>query len=214
MSGAPAAAAAFVVWVLAGMFLGGAFAAAAVPRLLKDRDAPTRRGLVGACAVVTGLAVGALTLRFDGIELLAFGLLAGAGVVAAAIDVVEQRLPRQLVVPSFGVLAGLLAAEAATTGRWEGLVTALAAAAVVALAYLLVALASSGGLGSGDITFGALLGMAMGWQGPATVVTGTAIAWTGAAAVLLGLRCLGRRTAAIPMGPFLLGGALVALLSG
>ncbi|WP_300015835.1 prepilin peptidase [Pseudonocardia sp.] len=170
--------------------------------------------MIGACAGTTGLAAGVLALRFTGIELLAFGLLAGAGVVAAAIDVVERRLPRRLVVPGLGVLGGLLTVEAAGTGRWENLLTALTAAATVGLAYLLVALASNGGLGSGDVTFGALLGMAMGWQGWATVVTGTAVAWLGAAALLLVLRCVGRRPRAIPMGPFLLGGALAALLSG
>lgn len=200
--------------VVVGALLGGSLAAVALPRLLTQADAMPRRGLVGLCAGTAGLAVSILALRFARIELLAFGFLAGTGVVAAAIDVVEQRLPRQLVVPSVGVLGGLLTVEATAAGRWGNLVTALAAAAAVALAYLLVALASNGGLGSGDVTFGALLGMAMGWQGWATVVTGTAVAWVGAAAALLVLRCLGRRPHAIPMGPFLLGGALVALLSG
>lgn len=167
---------------------------------------------MGCCAGTTGLTAGVLALRFDGIELLAFGLLACAGVVAVAIDGVEQRLPRQLVVPALGVVGSLLAVEAAAAGRWENLGSAVAAAAVIGLAYLAVALASNGGLGSGDVTFGALLGMAMGWLGWPVVLTGTAVAWTGAAAAFLVLRCLGRRPRAIPMGPFLLGGALVALL--
>ncbi len=154
-----------------------------------------------------------LALRFDGMELLAFSLLACAGVVAVAIDGVEQRLPRQLVVPGLGVLGGLLFVEAAAAGRWENLGTALAAAGVIGLAYLAVALASNGGLGSGDVTFGALLGMAMGWMGWPVVLTGTAVAWTGAAASLLVLCYLGGRPRTIPMGPFLLGGAVIALLS-
>lgn len=200
--------------VVAGVLLGGSLSAAALPRLVTERDAPPRRALIGVCASTIGLVVGLLALRFARLELLAFGLLAGAGVVAAAIDVVERRLPRRLVVPAAGVLAGLLTVEATGTGRWENLFTALAAAAAVGLAYLVVALASNGGLGSGDVTFGAMLGMAMGWQGWSTVVTGTAAAWLGAAVILLVLRCVGRRPRAIPMGPFLLGGALVALLSG
>jgi leader peptidase (prepilin peptidase)/N-methyltransferase len=104
-------------------------------------------------------------------------------------------LPGRLVLPSYGVLGGLLAL-------------------VVARAYLLVALASRGGLGSGDVKFSGLLGMAMGWQGWSAVVTGTLVTWLGTAAVLLVLRILGRRPSAMPMGPFLLSGTLFALASG
>lgn len=198
---------------IAGIVLGGTLAAATLPRLLVTREAPPYGGLVGSCASTAGLASGVLALRFDGVELLAFVLLACAGVVAAAIDVVERRLPRQLVVPGLSLLVGLLAVEAAATGGWSNFGTALAASAVIGLAHLAVALASNGGLGSGDVTFGALLGMATGWLGWPVVLTGTAVAWAAAATALLVLRCVGRRPRAIPMGPFLLSGALVALLS-
>ncbi|OZM76589.1 prepilin peptidase [Pseudonocardia sp. MH-G8] len=201
---------------LAGALLGGTLIAVTLPRLLVHRDSlPRRRLVIGCCAAAaTGLSVGLLAMRFDGIELVAFGFLACVGVVLAAIDLVEHRLPGSLVVPSYGVLGGLLALEAVNTERWGNLVTALAAAILVALAYLLVALASSGGLGSGDVKFGGLLSMAMGWQGWSAVVTGTAVAWLGAAVVLLALRCVGRRPGAMPMGPLLLVGALVALVCG
>jgi leader peptidase (prepilin peptidase)/N-methyltransferase len=198
---------------VAGALLGGVLAAVTIPRLLANPEAVPRRRPVLGCAGASGLAVGVLAVRFDRIELVAFGVLACAGVVLSAIDLVERRLPGRLVVPSFGVLAGLLALEAARTGRWADLVTALVAALVVALAYLLVALASRGGLGSGDVRFGGLLGLATGWQGWLAVLTGAVIAWTAAAAVLLILRLLGRRPGAMPMGPFLLFGALVALVA-
>ena len=195
-----------------GILVGGALAAVAHPRLLQGRDVPSRRGFVTASALGAGPAVGVLAHRFDGIELLAFGFLACVGVTAATIDVVERRLPRQLVVPSNDIRGGLLAVEAASTGRWTDLMTALVAAVVVALAYLLLALAPGGGLGAGDVTFGALLGMAMGWQGAATVLTGTAVAWTGAAPVLIGHPSLGPPPGSIPNGPLNLVGALGALL--
>jgi len=201
-------------WTLVGALLGGLLAAVTIPRLLAHPEAVARRRLVSGCAAATGIAVGVLSVRFDGIELVAFGFLSCVGVVLAAIDLVERRLPGRLIVPSFGVLAGLLVLEAAGTGRWGNLLTALVAAFVVALAYLLVALASSGGLGSGDVRFGGLLGMATGWQGWSAVITGTVVAWTGAAAVLLVLHCLGRRPGAIPTGSFLLVGAMVALVTG
>lgn len=201
-------------WALAGALLGGTIAAAAIPRLLAHRDSSPRRRSVSGCSAAAGLAAGILAVRFDGIELVAFGFLACVGVVLAAIDLVEQRLPGRLVLPSYGVLGGLLALDAAVTVRWGNLLTALAASLVVALAYLLVALASRGSLGSGDVKFDGLLGMAMGWQGWSAVVTGTAVAWLGAAAVLFALRCLGRRPNAVPMGPFLLAGTLFALVSG
>ncbi|MDN5747154.1 MAG: prepilin peptidase [Pseudonocardia sp.] len=199
-------------WTLAGTVLGGTLAAVAVPRLLEHRGPPSRWSVSG-CAVATGLAVGILAVRFDGIELVAFAFLACVGVVLAAIDLLERRLPRRVIAPGYGVLGGLLLLEAVGSRRWGNLLTALAAAFVVALVYLLVALASRGGLGSGDVRFGGLLGMAMGWQGWPAVVTGTAVAWVAAAAVLLVARLLGRRPGAIPMGPFLLVGTLAALVS-
>jgi len=201
-------------WALAGALLGATLAAAAIPRLLAHRSPFPRRWLVSGCAVATAVAVGILAMRFEGIELVAFGFLACVGVIATAIDLVEQRLPGRLVIPSYGVLGSLLAVEAIRHERWGNLVTTLAAAFAVAVVYLLVALASSGGLGSGDVKFGGLLAMAMGWQGWSAVVTGTAVAWVGAATVLLVVCCRGHRPGAIPMGPFLLVGALIALVSG
>lgn len=199
-------------WALAGVLLGGTIAAAAIPRLLAHRDSSHRWRSVCGCGAAAGLAAGVLAVRFKGIELVAFGFLTSVGVVLAAIDLRERRLPGCLIFPSYGVLGGLLTLEAIITERWANLLTALAAALVVALAYLLVALASRGGLGSGDVTFGGLLGLAMGWQEWPAVVTGTALAWMAAAATLFVLRCLGRRPGVMPMGPFLLVGALVALL--
>jgi leader peptidase (prepilin peptidase)/N-methyltransferase len=201
-------------WALAGAVLGGILAAAAIPRLLANPGSCPHLWFVSGCSVAAGLSVGVLAVRFDGIELVAFGSLACVGVVLATIDVLERRLPGRLVVPSYGVVGGLLGVEAIGHERWGNLVTALIAAVAVALTYLVVALASSGGLGSGDVKFGGLLGLAMGWQGWSTVVTGTAVAWVAAAAILLALRCLGRRPGAVPMGPFLLAGALLAIASG
>ena len=201
-------------WAFAGALLGGTIAAAAIPRLLVRRNSSARRRSVSGCAAAAGLAAGILAVRFDGIELVAFGFLACVGVVLAAIDLLERRLPGRLVVPSYAVLGGLLALDAVVTERWGNLLTALVAAVAVALAYLLAALASRGGLGSGDVRFGGLLGMALGWQGWPAVVTGTAVAWLGAAAVLFALRCFGCRPSAVPMGPFLLTGTLFALTSG
>lgn len=201
-------------WALVGAFLGGTLAAVTSGRLLADPGVLRRRPWVSGCAATAGLLVGILAVRFEGYELAAFACVACVGVVLAGIDLVERRLPRHLVLPGYGVVGGLLAAAAAGTERWSDLFTALAAALVVALAYFAVALASSGGLGSGDVTFGGLLGLAMGWQGWPTVITGTAVAWTGAAVVLLVLRCVGQRPGTVPMGPFLLVGAMVALLSG
>lgn len=202
-----------VGWGVVGAILGGSLAAVAVPRLLARPGPLQRRQSIGACAAAAGLSVGVLAVRFDGIELVAFGLLACVGVAVAAVDVIERRLPGRIVVPSYVVLGGLLAFEAVGDERWQDLVTALAAAATLVVAYLVVALASDGGLGSGDVKFGGLLGMAMGWQGWPAVVTGTAIAWAGAAAVLIVLRCRGHRIDSLSMGPLLLGGALVAVVS-
>lgn len=108
-------------WALAGGLLGGTIAAAAIPRLLAHRDSAPRWRSVSGCAAAAGLATGILAVRFNGIELVAFGFLGCVGVVLAAIDLLERRMPGRLVIPSYGVLGGLLALDAVVTERWGNL---------------------------------------------------------------------------------------------
>jgi len=93
-----------------------------------------------------------------------------------------------------------------------GVAAATAAGAYAAFAALHAL--NSEGLGYGDVRLSGLLGLFLGWLGPAAMATAALVGALGAAAVALVL--LGRRRglgATLPFGPFLAGGAAaVALL--
>jgi leader peptidase (prepilin peptidase) / N-methyltransferase len=72
-----------------------------------------------------------------------------------------------------------------------------------------------GQLGGGDVKLAGLAGMAMGWLGWPTLIAGTALAFVLSALVALALLAARRVTlhSAICFGPFLVGGALLAMLA-
>lgn len=200
------------LWSAAGAAVGAVLGAIVTPRMLTREAPPGRLYLLAGSGAATAIALALLAARFDGIELLAFSAVAAIGVAASAVDLIERRLPGRLLLPGYVLLAGLLALEALRTANPADFVRAATAAAAVAGTYLAIALTSRGGLGAGDVKFGGLLGMAMGWQGWPVVLAGTVLAWAAAAAtVLIRSRTVGDRRDLIPMGPFLLGGAVLAL---
>jgi leader peptidase (prepilin peptidase)/N-methyltransferase len=166
---------------------------------------------------LTTAAVLALLLgRFGGQpDMVAFCYLGALGVSLAAIDIAVQRLPDALTLPAYPVLAILLAVAALADHRVDALVRALAGGAVLAAAYLVLALLRPGQLGGGDIKLAGLAGLALGWLGWPVLVTGAALGFVLSAVVSLGLLAARRITlrSQICFGPFLLGGALLAMLA-
>jgi leader peptidase (prepilin peptidase)/N-methyltransferase len=71
-----------------------------------------------------------------------------------------------------------------------------------------------GQLGGGDLRLSGLLGLALGWAGWTAVLGGTLLGWSAAAVWLLMLRMTRRvpHDGDLRLGPFLLAGALAALL--
>jgi len=165
---------------------------------------------------LTTAAVLALLLgRFGGQpDMTAFGFLGALGVALAAIDIAVQRLPDPLTLPAYPILIGLLAAAAIAGHDAAALVRALLGGLALSGSYLLLALARPGQLGGGDIKLAGLAGLALGWLGWSTLVTGAALGFVLAAIVglvLLAARRV-RLDSAISFGPFLLGGAMLAAL--
>lgn len=145
----------------------------------------------------------------------AYLYLAAAGLALAVIDLDTRRLPDRIVLPSYAVLAVLLTASSALTGQWGDLVRAGAGAAAVFAGYFAVAFAYPGGMGFGDVKLAGLLGGALGyvsWQAVAVGVLGALVLGAVAALAVLACRGGGRGTT-IPFGPFLVAGALVALVA-
>ncbi|OAA25904.1 leader peptidase (prepilin peptidase) / N-methyltransferase [Frankia sp. EI5c] len=168
---------------------------------------------LGSATLVSLVAVAAAMYPHTA-RLPAYLYLTVVGVTLATIDLRVHRLPDLIVLPSYGVLAVLLVLPTVgegAAGRWP---RALAAGFVVWLLYGALHLLPGAGLGRGDVKLAGLLGLALGWLGWSEVAV-----WLVAATVLAGfwvlvlliLRRVSRRDP-IAYGPFLLTGALVAVL--
>ncbi len=162
-----------------------------------------------ACAAAVTGAVGPRP------EVLAFAFLALLGVTLAAIDLAVLRLPDRLVLPGYPILVGLLAVAALLDGEPARLGRALAAGALTGLAHLVLVLIRPDQLGLGDVKLAGLLGIALGWFGWPVVLAGATLAFVGCAVVglvVVLVRRGGLRTA-VPLGPFMVTGAVAAVLA-
>ena len=173
-------------------------------------------GIPAALEVSTAAVLALIFGHFgDRPDVIAFAFLGALGVVLAAIDISVQRLPDRLTLPGFAVLTALLGVAAAIGRDPGGLVRALLGSAAMAGTYLLLALVRPGQLGGGDIKLAGLAGLALGWLGWPALVAGTALGFALSAVVSLALLAARRVTlhSAISFGPFMLGGALLAVLA-
>jgi leader peptidase (prepilin peptidase)/N-methyltransferase len=166
-------------------------------------------GLVGAAVE------GAVCWRFGWSPALpAFCFISAVGTAASVVDVRTRRIPSRLLVPSYPIGAALLFIASAAGSSWWPLARGAIAMSVVAGCYLVLALTFVGQFGMADVRIGGLLGLYLGWLGWPVVLTGTFSAWLLAALFVGWRRSAGRvdRVAPVPMGPFLVTGALIAIL--
>ncbi len=160
--------------------------------------------------------LGLLLGRFGGQPItVAFGFLGVLGVALAAIDIAVKRIPDRLTLPAYPILIVLLAAAAVAGHQGGALVRALLGGLVLATAFLIMALIRPGQLGGGDIKLAGLAGLALGWLSWHTLILGAALGFVLCALVSLGLLAARRIrfTDAISFGPFLLGGAILAMVA-
>jgi leader peptidase (prepilin peptidase)/N-methyltransferase len=173
-------------------------------------------GRPGALELVTAAVLALLLGRFGGspqaIPLMFLGTL---GVVLAAIDVSVQRLPDRLVLPAFPLLISLLALAAVMEHDGGGLLRAVLGGLALGAGFLVLALVRPGQLGGGDVKLAGLAGLALGWLGWPAVTTAAVLGFSLSAVVSLALLAARRVSlgSAICFGPFLLGGALIAILA-
>lgn len=153
--------------------------------------------------------------RFGGqADMLAFGFVGAIGVALAMIDIAVQRLPDALTLPAYPVLTVLLAGAALLGHDGAALVRSLLGGLALAALYLLLALIRPGQMGGGDIKLAGLAGLALGWLGWPALIAGAALGFVLSALASLVLLAARRITlhSAISFGPFLLAGALLAML--
>ncbi|WP_328993405.1 A24 family peptidase [Kribbella sp. NBC_01245] len=166
-----------------------------------------------ATAAVLALLLWRFAARADAA---AFVFIGALGVALAAIDIAVQRLPDRLTLLLYPGLIVLFGVATVLTGQPANLLRALLGGLALGGGYLVLALASRGQLGGGDVKLAGGLGIALGWLGWPTLVAGATLGFVLMGLVSLGLLLARRITLqhAISFGPFMLGGALLAVLAG
>lgn len=143
-------------------------------------------------------------------------VLASAGLALAAVDIEHHRLPDVIVLPLYPIAAiGLLLNQTISgQGHW---LDALTGAAIWGLTIGGLWLITSGrGMGLGDAKLAPVLGGVIGWLGIAQAAIGLLSAFLMGAILGVAFLASGRhaRGARMAFGPFLLSGALLAVLFG
>lgn len=167
--------------------------------------------------LLTGVAFVGVAWRLHSLDRLA-GLPAwlyfiAMAIALAAIDLDCHRLPDGIVLPSYPVLALLLAVPALWQHDYWSLLRTAIGCAVLYGSYLALALAYPQGMGFGDVKLAGLIGAVLGWLGYSALLVGAFGAFllggVAAFAVIASRRGTGKTP--LPFGPFMLTGAAVAL---
>ena len=168
---------------------------------------PTGWRTVG-LAVVSGVAASAIAARSElpwwatGAYLVLLSLM----LVLTATDLEQRRLPHLVLDPLIALAAAWVAFNPAVDPAMA------IVGAVAAVAFLgALALVVRGGLAVGDLYLVAPIGLLLGWPAIFTALFAAAFLAAGTSLGLLAARRVGMRSY-IPFGPFLVGGAVVALL--
>jgi leader peptidase (prepilin peptidase)/N-methyltransferase len=149
-------------------------------------------------------------------QLPAYLYFASVGLALAVIDLDTKRLPNALTLPSYVVLGLLLLLPAVAEPDWGAYLTAWLGALALFAFYFLLAVIYPSGMGFGDVKLAGVLGLVLGWLGWSVVLVGGFLGFLLGAVVggaLMLVRRAGRKSK-IPFGPFMLAGALLAVLWG
>ena len=155
-------------------------------------------------------------LRFGPtVEAGAFAVLFASLVVVTAIDLELRLIPKRVVWPSFLGGAALLAAATVVIGRPRLMVDSLAGSVGAFAVLFVIHLVSPRGMGFGDVRLAALLGLYLGWLGPAHVGLGIFLGFLFGGVAGVAALTLGRsRKSALPFAPFLALGTVTAVMIG
>jgi leader peptidase (prepilin peptidase)/N-methyltransferase len=145
--------------------------------------------------------------------------LTAVAVALALIDLDVHRLPDAIVLPSYPVLAALLALASWNPGGvsdWGALLRAGLGGAGLLAFYLAAALIYPAGMGLGDVKLAGVLGMVLAWFGWGALAVGAFAAFLLGALFSVGLMVARRagRKSGIPFGPWMLLGAFAGVAAG
>lgn len=149
-------------------------------------------------------------------ELPAFLYLAAVGLALAVIDIEHKRLPFALTIPSYPIALVLLAGAALAGGHGDRLIPMLAGMGALFAFYYLLNLISPRGMGFGDVILSGILGLYLGFLGWGPLLVGAFLGFAlgGLGGLLFIASGRAGRKSHIPFGPYMLAGALAAVLVG
>ena len=169
-----------------------------------------------AAGAVTAVLLGGLAARVHPALVLAAACwLAACAVPLACADLAIQRLPDPLTGAAYAGTAVLLLVAAAVGGTWSALVRALLGGLALAGFYLLLMVISPSGMSLGDVKLAASLGTLLAWFGWRLLLAGGFAGFLLAGIYGIALLASGRATRKqpIPFGPFMIAGAILAVVA-
>lgn len=139
---------------------------------------------------------------------------AGFGYALSAKDIASHRLPNRLVGQWLAASLVLLLLLGFFQGTPQQLLQGLLGMVILGLGYLLMHLVSAGAMGMGDVKLAAVLGLNIGYFSLTGLMLATIITFVSASVFVLGGTILRKLTlkSAVPFGPFMVMGAVAALL--
>src|SRR3954454_9806012 len=146
----------------------------------------------------------------------AFLYLAAVCLALALLDLGVRRLPDALTLPSYPVAAVLLGAAAVAQHDVDPLIRAALGGVAMFALYFALCFAYPAGMGFGDVKLSGVLGIYTAWLGWDVWGAGLLLGFFLGGFFGIGMLLVGRggRKTAIPFGPFMLLGALIAILVG
>lgn len=143
----------------------------------------------------------------------AYLYFAAIGIALALIDIDLRRLPNAIVLPSYPVLAVLLALAAFLEHDWWALVRAVIGGAALFAFYFVLAMAYPAGMGFGDVRLAGLIGAVLAYQSWSALIIGAFGGFVLGAVVGIAVIASrkGDRKTALPFGPFMIAAALAAI---
>jgi leader peptidase (prepilin peptidase)/N-methyltransferase len=197
------------------VLLAAAAGTAVAPLLVKIISGYARPPAAGRVTVTAAAVFAVLASRVTGpLPLLACCWVAALGIVLGFVDVALRRLPDRLTLPAFAGALALLAADAFADGRLTALGSAMLTALALAGGYAVLVLINPAGMGAGDVKLALAVGTVLGWLGYGVAYLGALAGFALAAGYAVVLLTRGRisRRDPVPHGPFMLLGALLAIV--
>jgi leader peptidase (prepilin peptidase)/N-methyltransferase len=143
----------------------------------------------------------------------AFLFFTALGVALALIDLETKRLPNALVLPSYPVLAVLLAGAAWWQGDGWAFARAVIGGAALYAFFFAVVFIHPAGMGFGDVKLAGLVGAVLAYLSWGTLIVGAFAGFLLGSIVGVALIASGRggRKTAVAFGPFMVAGVLLGI---